>query len=247
MVKKDFKNQFLGSFLGIVWAFIQPLVLVLVLWFVFAVGFRQGRSVEPVPFVLWLMTGMFCWFFISDSISGSTAIIVQNSHLVRKIRFQLSILPLVKILSSLLIHVIFISFTVVLFLAHGQWPTLYWLQLCYYLAAAIFFSMGLSWITSSISVFIKDVQQIVQILVRIGFWFTPIFWKVEKLPEKVRALIKLNPACYLVQGYRDSIIYNIGFWERPHHTLYFWGVTLLLFMVGALVFKRLRPHFADVL
>lgn len=247
MVRRDFSDQFLGSFLGIFWAFIQPLIFVLVLWFVFAMGFRHAKSAEPVPFVLWLMTGMFCWFFLAESLNSSTGAIVKNSYLVKKIKFQISILPLVKILSSLLVHVIFILFVVILLIAHGFWPNLYWLQIFYYLLAAIFLAMGLSWITSSVNVFMKDITQMVQILVRIGFWFTPIFWKVDILPPKIQPLIKLNPAFYLVQGYRDSIIYNIGFWQRPYLTLYFWTVTLLFFLIGALVFKRLRPHFADVL
>lgn len=247
MVKKDFQHQFLGSLLGIFWAFVQPLVFVLVLWFVFAMGFRQVKAVEPVPFVVWLMTGMFCWFFISDAIVSSTSAILQNSYLVRKIRFQVNMLPLVKILSALIVHVVFILLLFVLYAVSGHWPNPYWLQVFYYLTAAIFLILGFSWITSSLNVFARDITQVIQIMVRMGFWFTPIFWKADLMPDTVQFLVKLNPAYYLVQGYRDSLIYQVWFWQRPYLTLYFWTFSLLVFVTGALVFKRLRPHFADVL
>jgi ABC-type polysaccharide/polyol phosphate export permease len=247
MVKKDFQHQFLGSLLGIFWAFVQPLVFVLVLWFVFAMGFRQAKAVEPVPFVVWLMTGMFCWFFISDAIVSSTSAILQNSYLVRKIKFQVNMLPLVKILSALIVHVVFILLLFVLYAVSGHWPNLYWLQVFYYLTAAIFLTLGFSWITSSLNVFARDITQVIQIMVRMGFWFTPIFWKPDQMPDTVQFLVKLNPAYYLVQGYRDSLIYQVWFWQRPYLTLYFWTFSLLVFVTGALVFKRLRPHFADVL
>ena len=247
MVKRDFKTQFLGSMLGIFWAFIQPLIFVVTLWFVFALGFRQGRGAEPVPFVLWLMTGMFSWFFVAECIKRGTGSITIHSYLVSKIKFQVSMLPLVTILSSLLVHATFILMLFLLFIANGYWPTLYWLQIFYYLLAAIMFTLGLTWISSALNVFMKDVDQIAGIIVRLGFWFTPIFWKVERLPEEFQFFVQFNPAYYFVQGYRDSLIYNVGFWEKPFLTIYFWTFTSMLFIVGAIVFKRLRPHFADVL
>ncbi len=247
MARRDFRSQSMGSFLGIFWAFVQPLVFILALWFVFAVGFRQGRGSEPVPFVLWLMNGMFIWFFFAGCISSSPGVIEQNAHLVKRIRFQVSILPIVKILSALMIHAIFVMFLFVLFAAYGSWPNLYWLQIFYYMFATIVLALGMSWITSSLNVFVKDISSIVQILVRIGFWFTPVFWKVDKVPQSYQVLIKLNPAVYLVQGYRDSLIYEIPFWQHPLLTIYFWTVTLVIFAAGMIIFRRLRPHFADVL
>ncbi len=247
MARRDFRSQSMGSFLGIFWAFVQPLVFILALWFVFAVGFRQGRGSEPVPFVLWLMNGMFIWFFFAGCISSSPGVIEQNAHLVKRIRFQVSILPIVKILSALMIHAIFVIFLFVLFAAYGSWPNLYWLQIFYYMFATIVLALGMSWITSSLNVFVKDISSVVQILVRIGFWFTPVFWKVDKVPQSYQVLIKLNPAVYLVQGYRDSLIYEIPFWQHPLLTIYFWTVTLVIFAAGMIIFRRLRPHFADVL
>lgn len=247
LVDRDFKQQYLGSFLGMVWAIIQPLVFVFVLWAIFATGFRNARSVEPVSFVLWLMTGMFSWYFFSGVINRSTQAVVSHAFLVKKIRFQLNILPVVKMLSEVRIHMIFLGILAMFFLFEGEWPTLFWLQLVYYLAAGMVLGLGIGWIVSALNVFSRDVQQLVQLFVRIGFWMTPIFWKIEKVPEQLQWVFKLNPAFYLIQGYRDSLIYKIGFWQRPWLSLYFWAMTCVVFVTGAIVFKRLRPHFADVL
>ena len=247
LVQKDFKQQYLGSSLGMVWALIQPLVFVLVLWLIFATGFRSSRSVEPVPFVLWLMTGMFCWYFFSGIINSSASAVIANSFLVKKIRFQLNILPVVKMLSQVRIHMIFLSILVTFFFVEGVWPNLYWLQIIYYLGAAMILGLGIGWFVSALNVFSRDVMQFVQLFVRVGFWMTPIFWKIEKVPDSLQWVFKLNPAFYLIQGYRDSLIYGIGLWQRPWLTLYFWVVTGAALLTGAIVFKRLRPHFADVI
>jgi lipopolysaccharide transport system permease protein/teichoic acid transport system permease protein len=108
-------------------------------------------------------------------------------------------------------------------------------------------SLGLGWIVSSLNVFIRDVGQIVGVLLQIGFWATPIFWDIDIMPLKIQTIFKLNPVFYLVQGYRESFIYFSPFWRHPYQTLYFWIVAAFIFTGGAWLFKKLKPQFADVL
>ncbi len=103
----DFKRKYAGSYLGVFWAFAQPIITVLVYWFVFQVGFRT-TSVGNTPFILWLATGLTPWFFYSDAVSHAMFSFLDYSYLVKKVVFQISILPVVKIVSSLLIHIVFI-------------------------------------------------------------------------------------------------------------------------------------------
>jgi lipopolysaccharide transport system permease protein/teichoic acid transport system permease protein len=247
MALEDFHKQYTGSFLGIIWAFIQPLVFVLTLWFVFAIGLRQARGQEPVPFVIWLMTGMFFWFFFSEILQTGAGVIREKSYLVKNVRFEVSMLPVIKILSALLVHLVFVILLAVLLIFNGISPQLHWLQTGYYLLAAIMLSLGTCWITAALNVFVKDIRHLTQIIIRIGFWFTPIFWKADHLPGPLKTIVKLNPAFYLIQGYRDSLIYKTWFWERPALTLYFWMFTFIILFLGAVIFRRLSPHFADVL
>jgi lipopolysaccharide transport system permease protein len=247
LTKQDFKSQYLGSYLGLVWAFINPAITVLIFWFVFQVGFKSRPVGGDFPFVLWLMAGMFPWFFLAESVSKATRSVIEKSFLVKKVVFRISILPIIKILSSLAIHLFFLGLLIILFLVYGYTPQLYNLQALYYLFSMIVFVVGLSWLTASLTIFLRDVEHIVSMVLQFGFWMTPIFWPLNMIPEKYRTVIQLNPAYYIIEGYRDSFINKIWFWEHSGLTLYFWTVTAVIFVFGALIFRRLRPHFSDVL
>lgn len=247
LIKNDFKKQYLGSYLGFVWAFIQPLTFIVVIWFVFEIGFRSGPATSGTPFFLWLICGMVPWFFISNALTSGTNTIVNNAFLVKKVAFRVSILPLVELGSALIIHLALVGFLVIAFLLYGYRPTVYWLQLPFYILCSVLLLLGLSWLTSAIRVFIKDVGQMIAVLMQLGFWATPIFWSIDMIPTKYQWVLKLNPAFYIVEGYRDTFVTKVWFWEHQNITFYYFGLTLLCLALGAIVFKRLRPHFGDVL
>lgn len=244
----DFKTKYAGSYLGIIWAFVQPLVTILVYWFVFGVGLRSGNVLD-VPFVLWLVAGLVPWFFFSDAWNGGTGALIDYMYLVKKVVFQIDILPLVKVVSALFVHGFFVIFTVALYICHGIWPDLYVLQIIYYSFCTFVLVLGLCYITSAIIGFFRDLSQIINILLQVGVWMTPIMWNMDgmDLPGWVSAVLRLNPMFYVVTGYRDSFINKVWFWEHPTQTLYFWIVTLFVLGSGAVLFKKLKVHFADVL
>ena len=236
----------MGNYLGILWAFVQPLVTILIFWFVFQVGFKS-MPVDNFPFILWLLAGMVPWFFFAESLQSATQSVLSNNFLVKKVVFRVSLLPIIQIISALTIHLFFILFMFGMFIYYGYTPSLYWLQIIYYLFSTIILVLGISWLTSSIVVFFRDLGQIVSMIVQFGFWLTPIFWSIKILPEKYHSILAYNTAYYLVEGYRDSLIYNVWFWEKQKMTLIYWLITTVLFIGGAVVFRKLRPHFADVL
>lgn len=244
--KKDMKSKYLGSFLGIVWAFIHPIVMILVYWTVFQLGFKS-MPIGDIPFVLWLLTGMVPWLFFSESFASATNCIVEYSYLVKKIVFRVSVLPIVKITSSLVIHVFFIFVLFFMFWIYGYSLSIYNIQVIYYLAATSLLVLGLSWITSSLVVFLKDVGQLVAVILQLLFWLTPIFWRLDIVEAKYQFYFKLNPVYYIVEGYRDTFINHKWFWEHPFSTSYFWIVTCIILFAGILLYKKLRSHFADVL
>ena len=246
MTKRDFRQRYIGSYLGIVWAFIQPAVTVLVFWFVFQVGFKS-QPVDNFPFILWLVAGMFPWFFIADSLVGATGAILESSFLVKKVVFRVELLPMVKLISALLVHVFFLAVLLVMFALYGYYPTVYSLQILYYGTAMFCLCLGISWLTSALTVFLRDVGQVVAIILQLGFWGTPIFWSLNMIPAKYHFFLKLNPVYYIIEGYRDACIHYVWFWEHLCLTAYFWAFTLVAMFVGAVVFKRMRPHFADML
>lgn len=246
MAKQDISTHHVGSILGFFWTFINPLVMVFILWLVFSIGFKAAPK-GNIPFVVWLTAGMAIWNTFTEAINSSTSVIISNSHLVKKVVFPLSILPVVKLVSSFITHAIFLIMLISLILLYGMPLNIYWIQALYYFMAMSVLALGLSWISSSVNIFVRDTSLIVNIILQIGFWATPIFWDISIMPQKVQFLLKLNPMFYITQGYRESFIYFVPFWHHWQITFYYWGITGSIFMFGALIFLRLRPHFADVL
>lgn len=246
MAVREIRAQYVGSSLGLLWTVIHPLVMITVFWFVFSVGFK-AKPLNDVPFVVWLTAGLAPWYIFSDIISGSTNIIVAHSHLVKKTIFSPQILPVVKILSSLVTHAIFLLVLLVL-LVFQQMPfSLYYFQAGYYLFCMLVLALGISWGLSALNVFVRDVTQLVTVLLQVGFWVTPIFWDITMMPHKVQRLLKLNPVYYIIQGYRDSFITFQPFWNHLAYTVYYWLFTLAMLAGGAYIFKKLKPQFPDVL
>lgn len=246
MTKRDFRQRYLDSYLGILWAFIQPTITVLIFWFVFQVGFK-AMPVDNFPFILWLVCGMFPWFFFSESIQSAANSIIENSFLVKKIVFRVELLPIVKISSALVVHIFFVVLLFAMFAVYGYSISLYNFQILYYFFAMMCLALGISWLTSSLTVFLRDVGQFVAMMIQFGFWATPIFWSLKIVPEEYIPILQLNPAYYFVEGYRQSFIYHEWFWEHLDAAAQYWAITLAVMFIGAICFKKLRPHFADVL
>lgn len=250
LAKNDFRTKFAGSYLGIIWAFIQPIVTVLVYWFVFEVGFKPANDSLPVPFLLYLVAGIVPWFFFQDALNGGTNTLIEYNYLVKKVVFNISVLPVVKLLSALFVHIFFVCFITLLYCLYGRFPDWYYLQLFYYTGGLFLLTLGMCYATSAVVVFFRDLSQIINILLQVGVWITPIMWVAEdrlvSMPV-LRLVLKLNPVYYVVSGYRDAFIFKHWFWERPLWTVYFWCFTIGIFVLGSWIFRKLKVHFADVL
>ena len=251
--KNDLKKRYSGSLLGFVWAYVLPLVVILVWWFVFQVGIKNP-NVGNYPFIVWLVPAYVGWTYISDTVMQSANCLYEYSYLVKKIKFKIEILPLVKVASTLFIHLFFIILAVVIYCIYGFYPYWTWFQLIYYTFAATVFLAGMSWLVSSLSVFWKDIAQLINVVLQVGFWTTPVFWNPDNMNPTVVKILKINPAYYIVAGYRESLMgFNLNgeailFWSQHlWQTLYFWAFALLLCLIGLVCFKKLSKHYADLL
>ena len=252
LAKNDFKTKYAGSYLGIVWAFVQPVITVLLYWFVFEKALNAGTQSTKegidIPYVLWLITGLVPWFYFSDALSSVTNTLIDYSYLVKKVVFNISILPGVKVISALFVHVFFCAFMLFIFACYGYTPDLYTLQIFYYTFCMMVLVAGIGYVTSALVVFFRDLSQIVGIALQVGIWVTPIMWNMDAIDlGALNIVLKANPLFYIVSGYRNALINKVFFWEDPILTIWFWAVAILLFVLGGNVFKRLKVHFADVL
>ena len=248
LAKTDFKNKFAGSYFGIAWAFVMPLVLVAMWSFVFQ--FALGRAeVGGVPFALWLVAGITPWFYFSESWLGGNNALLEYSYLVKKVVFKIDILPVVKVISSAFVHVFFLTVALILFVAFGMPPSIHAIQLFYYLFAVSVLIMALNYLTSAITVFFRDFIQLLQVLLQLGVWYAPILWSPADapIPERFLWIFRINPMYYIVSGYRDSFINGVWFFERPFMTFYFWALTIFILIIGTGLYGKMKPHYADVL
>ncbi|MDE5748067.1 MAG: ABC transporter permease [Acetatifactor sp.] len=250
--KNDFKKRYAGSYMGVVWGFAQPLVTVLMYYLVFdkifgtkAIELRGGVE---VPFALFITAGLVPWFFFSEALSQGTMSLIEYSYLVKKVVFKISILPVIKVIAATFSHLFFLGLAILLGCIYGYYPSLYLLQVVYYAMCLFLLVLAMSYTTCAVVIFFRDLSQIIAICLQIGIWATPILWSLDAIHNPVVVtLLKLNPLVYIVNGYRESVYGHHWFFEDISGTLYFWGITVALFLLGAAIFKKLKVHFADVI
>ena len=252
LARNDFKTRYAGSYLGALWAMVQPVVTVLLYYIVFDKIFKTRAAAIAggieIPYVLFLTAGLVPWFYFSEGLSNGANALVQYSYLVKKVVFKIDILPVIKVVAASFIHIFFLFVLLVIAAIYGYYPNLYTIQLLYYSFCMFALLIACSYFTSAIVVFFRDLNQIISIFLQIGMWATPILWNIASIPPKWQIAMKIiNPVAYIVLGYRATICENKGFWTEPLYTAYFWAVVALLFLIGRVVFKKLKVHFADVL
>lgn len=251
LAKADFRKRFVGSYFGVIWMFIQPLVTIAIYAFIFGpYGFKSTPPVPNVSYTMWLIPGLVPWFFFSESLNMITGILTEYSYLVKKVVFPVELLPVIKLGSCFLVHVCFAIMMIIVYLFTGNVPMISWTQIIYYSFAAGVLALGLGYLFAAINVFFKDMTQIVSILLQFGIWLAPIMYDESLFTSRaswIGIALKLNPFYYIVTGYRDSMISSIGFWMRPKLGLYYWTFTIVVFVFSLRLFNKLRPHFSDVL
>ena len=249
LARNDFKKRYAGSYLGAVWALVQPVVTVVMYYIVFEVIMGSGRPManDEIPYVLFLTAGLVPWFYFNESLQNGTNSMLEYNYLVKKVVFKISILPIIKIIAATFIHVFFACILLVIAAIYGYFPSIYTIQLVYYSFCMFILVLGMCYTTCAVMVFFKDLGQIINIALQIGMWATPILWDIESIGPKAQMLVKINPLVYIVNGYRSTIFEKTWFFEDFYSTMYFWIFTVVIFGIGALVFKRLKVHFADVL
>jgi len=244
LLKQDLKEKNLGSLFGVFWSFFVPLITIIVMWIVFQYGFKR-TNIDGYPYSIWYLSGMIPWFYFADTFMQATNSVKAKSFLIKKTKFDPIYLPLIKIASNFIIYLCLVFFLLILYKFYGFTFTVYSLQLVYYLFCLVILLTALSLITSSLVLFIKDISEIVAIIVRLGMWLTPIVWSIKIVPEKYRFVFYLNPVYYIIEGFRDSLLYKIYFFKKPT-TIVFWILTLALLYLGITLFKKLKVHFVDV-
>ncbi|MFD1037152.1 ABC transporter permease [Virgibacillus byunsanensis] len=249
----ELKSKNRSNYLGMAWELINPLIQILIYWFVFG-SIRQRNDVDiapgmdAVPFINWLLAGFILWiFFYQSTIQGSKSI-YSRLRMLSKMNFPMSVIPNFVIFSQFYIHLIMLTITIIIFNFTGYYINIYYLQLLYFIFATFCLLFAISLITSTLSTIIRDVHMFLNATLRMLLYLSPILWQITILADPLPTILKANPLYYLIEGYRSALFgldwYFIDHWE---YTLYFWGLVLVLFLIGSILHVKFRRHFIDYL
>lgn len=243
---RDLETRYAGTMGGILWAFVHPVAIVVIFYFVFAIGFR-AQGPENAPFILWFVCGLVPWFFFNETLQAITKSITSNSHLVKKTVFPTEILPFVYLVSGVVPHAIFLFILAGLLIFYGISFRVEQLAVLYFFFCSCVLLLGLGWLLAALQVFYRDIGHGLAIILNMWFWITPIVWSPEIMPEQYRKLLAFNPLYYIIEGYRGLLSFDTTTWPGIGETIYFWLVGLVVFMIGSYTFRRLKPEFPDVM
>jgi len=245
MAKYDTKSKYQMHYLGILWQFIMPIIQVGIYWFIFGIGIRSGAPVGDVPFLVWLIAGLIPWFFIGPTITQASNSVYSKINLVSKMKFPVSILPTITIVSNTFNFFIMLAVAQIIMVINGVYPTIQTIQLIYYIFSSFALVYALSLLFSTLSTIARDFQNMLQSVIRLLFFVTPILWDPSQMPEIYHNLLKLNPFYYLIMGFRSSYLSEGWFFNNLAYGLYFWSFVLLTLLIGSFMHIRFRSKFID--
>ncbi|MCI6019820.1 MAG: ABC transporter permease [Clostridiales bacterium] len=242
LVKKELRGRYKGSVLGFLWTFINPLLQLLVYTFVFSI--IMPNNIEK--FYLYLFVGLIPWLFFSGSMTGGAACIVNQKDMVKKIYFPREVMP-VSYVASGFVNMLFcfiVIFAVVIVSGVGVNPVA---LLCLPIIMAVEFVMALggAMLTSALTVYFRDLEYILGILMMAWMYFTPVVYSMEMVPERLRPLFNLNPMTPVINAYRDVLYYK----QIPHLSTLLQGLILgvIVLIIGSISFNKLQKGFAEEL
>ncbi|MGB9599422.1 MAG: ABC transporter permease [Myxococcota bacterium] len=244
-IVNDLRSRYTGSVSGIYWSIINPLLMILIYTFVFSsvlrIEFHRGSG--TLNFAFYLICGMLPWLFIQDSILRSTTSIVENSDLVKRAKFPASILPIHIVLSNLITMLIGLILLLLILVITANTVSVTILFIFVLIVPQLLFTLGLSWMCSSIYVFVRDIQPFISNFVLLWMFLTPIFYPSTVFPPKYEIFLILNPAAHIVNLYREVIMKGNLIPGLSYITLLI--ESLFTFLVGYFIYVRLQPRFTD--
>lgn len=237
----DFKSKFSGSAFGALWAIAEPLVTVLIYKFVYTVAFGQ-TSIDGFPYYLWLSVGIALWFFFSEGLKGICYVYRDYSYIIKKINLNKKALPSVKALSALYSHLLFMAVVIILCIINGT-PIKNPLGLVSGCVICFTFILLLGKPLSILCAYFKDTSHILNVLLNISFWLTPVFWNINALPESLRKVLELNPVAILTEIYRNGVFY--GGFVSLSKLIYLLCIFFVLYIISYIIDRKYLSDISD--
>lgn len=249
-IGRELHEQYAGSLLGIAWSLLQPLLFILLYWWVFSgvlrMRFPQDSALAHTPFIVFLLSALLPWFAFQDGLNRAAGAILNRRDVVRKIQLPMQVFPLAAIAAAYIVH----GLSYLLFLlafaawqAHFSPTSLSIVALLFIMQFLV--TAGLGLLLAALTVYLRDIQQVLGLVLAAMFYTAPILYPLTLVPENLHWLVRLNPFTAFAEAYRHAIL--IGQWPQPLIWCGFIVLATAVLGIGIYVFKRLAPGFADVL
>ena len=241
LVIKDFKGKYKTLSLGAIWALLNPLLMMAVYMIVFAYLLKF-----KIPnYAMFLLAGIIPWSFLQSGWGNGTTSILDNAELIKKSNFPREILVMASIISNAIDFLVSFIMLFIFMIIFKIQPTWYLLFIPLIIILQFFFILGLSLITSALQIKFRDTRYILDVLLRIGFYVTPIIYSIQMVPERFHRLYLLNPMVGFTMLYRKTILNQEAFLISRNVVLYTIAFTMIALLVGYFIFKKYKKNFAD--
>lgn len=238
-VKKDIRGKYKGSFLGILWSFINPLLSVLV----YAIVFPYIMRIKVENYLIYLITGIIPWTFFTSAINMGIISVLNNANMIKKVYFPRIILPISTVTSCLVNFLISCVIILLFCIGGGLGISIHLLWLPVIAIIQYIMLLGFTFILSAVEMYMRDIEHIVNFILSMAFYATPILYTPDIFPESLALVLKLNPMAYLVNAYRSIFFY------KTSPDMMGLGIvsifSILIFIIGYFVFEKLQKGFAE--
>ena len=238
-VKKDIRGKYKGSFLGVLWSFINPLLSVVV----YAIVFHYIMRFSIDHYLIYLISGIIPWTFFTNSVNAGLNSILFNADIIKKVYFPRVILPISGVTSCLVNFGISCVIVILFALFGGVGLSIYIILLPLVALIQYIFTLGIAFILSALEIYVRDVEHIIAFFISMLFYVTPILYTPSYVPEKFSWILELNPLAYIIEAYHSIIYYK----EMPNLTNLggIFVISIILFLLGYRVFDKLQRGFAE--
>jgi teichoic acid transport system permease protein len=249
MSKYTTKDNYKNYMLGRVWQYVTPVITAIFYYIVFGYIYKRSLGDIDIPYLPWMLIGMATWGLTNGSIIGSLHSIIYQLNLSNTFGFPNSISPTTIFVSRIVEFLVISACAVVVAIRRGYYPSIYWVQLLYYLFAITVFTISLSLLNATVTLLFRDYSQIVRTIARVGMYVSGVMINLQSdsIPAFVRRIVMLNPFYYLIEGIRDAIFSREWFFDKISFGIFFWALTVFILVVGTYLFYKYQESFRDFL
>ena len=240
-VKKEIRGRYKNSFLGVLWSFLNPLLQLLVYSVIFGALLAGGDKTYPI----YICVALIPWTYFTTAITQAAFTVIGNADIIKKVYFPREILPVSVVTSGAVNFIISTIIILAFVIFSGVGLSWYILLYPFILLIQYVLLLGIGFIVSSVTVYFRDLEHIIGVVLMAAFYATPIVYNIQQLPHALQVLVNLNPMTHLINGYRDIFYYH----QMPNMKmlLILLGISIVLTIVGYFIFKKLQKGFAEEL